>query len=343
MTQNNWDVLLIGRRLSNSKKLDRNYKTHRISLIFNNGFLFYAEYNLRLFFFLLLKKVHVLHANDLDTLLPMWLLSKLKKVPLVYDSHEFFLGVPEIQNKKMVKFIWKLIERIIFPRLKHVFTVNESIAKLYQNAYNVNVKVLRNVPEQTKIDLIKTKSNLNLPSQKPVVILQGSGINVDRGAEELLEAIALQDQFFLCVIGKGDVFEKLRERALRQDLSKKTMFMDAIPYEEMMQYTMLSDIGVSLDKPNNLNYEFSLPNKFFDYIKAGIPVVSSHLIEIRKLVEQFNCGAMTTSHDPHDILDALQYAFKNKSSFKKGILQAKEELVWEKEVINLINCYQAIA
>tara|TARA_B100000683_G_scaffold92964_1_gene91866 strand:+ start:666 stop:1487 length:822 start_codon:yes stop_codon:yes gene_type:complete len=273
----------------------------------------------------------------------MWLLSKLKKVPLVYDSHEFFLGVPEIQNKKMVKFIWKLIERIIFPRLKHVFTVNESIAKLYQNAYNVNVKVLRNVPEQTKIDLIKTKSNLNLPSQKPVVILQGSGINVDRGAEELLEAIALQDQFFLCVIGKGDVFEKLRERALRQDLSKKTMFIDAIPYEEMMQYTMLSDIGVSLDKPNNLNYEFSLPNKFFDYIKAGIPVVSSHLIEIRKLVEQFNCGAMTTSHDPHDILDALQYAFKNKSSFKKGILQAKEELVWEKEVINLINCYQAIA
>lgn len=343
MTQNNWDVLLIGRRLSNSKKLDRNYKTHRISLIFNNGFLFYAEYNLRLFFFLLLKKVHVLHANDLDTLLPMWLLSKLKKVPLVYDSHEFFLGVPEIQNKKMVKFIWKLIERIIFPRLKHVFTVNESIAKLYQNAYNVNVKVLRNVPEQTKIDLIKTKSNLNLPSQKPVVILQGSGINVDRGAEELLEAIALQDQFFLCVIGKGDVFEKLRERALRQDLSKKTMFIDAIPYEEMMQYTMLSDIGVSLDKPNNLNYEYSLPNKFFDYIKAGIPVVSSHLIEIRKLVEQFNCGAMTTSHDPHDILDALQYAFKNKSSFKKGILQAKEELVWEKEVINLINCYQAIA
>ena len=93
--------------------------------------------------------------------------------------------------------------------------------------------------------------------------------------------------------------------------------MDAIPYEEMMQYTMLSDIGVSLDKPNNLNYEFSLPNKFFDYIKAGIPVVSSHLIEIRKLVEQFNCGTMTTSHDPHDILDALQYAFKNKSSLKE--------------------------
>ena len=94
--------------------------------------------------------------------------------------------------------------------------------------------------------------------------------------------------------------------------------------------------------PNNLNYEFSLINKFFDYIKAGIPVVSSHLIEIRKLVEQFNCGAMTTSHDPHDILDALQYAFKNKSSFKKGILQAKEELVWEKEVINLINCYKPL-
>ena len=343
MTQNSWNVLLIGRRLSNSEKLDRNYKVHRISLIFNKGFLFYAEYNLRLFFFLLFKKIHVLHANDLDTLLSMWLLSKLKKIPIVYDSHEYFLGVPEIQNKKMVKFIWQLIERMIFPKLKHVFTVNESIAQLYYKAYNVNVKVLRNVPEKSKIDLIKTKSDLNLPDQKPVVILQGSGINVNRGAEELLEAIALQDRFFLCVIGKGDVFVKLKQRALSQDLSKKTMFIDAIPYEEMMQYTMLSDIGVSLDKPNNLNYEFSLPNKFFDYIKAGIPVVSSHLIEIRKLVEHFNCGALTKSHDPQDILYALQYAFENKSSFRKGILQAKEELVWEKEVIDLINCYKEIA
>ena len=178
MTQNNWDVLLIGRRLSSSKKLDRNYKTHRISLIFNKGFLFYAEYNLRLVFFLLFKKIHVLHANDLDTLLSMWLLSKLKKVPLVYDSHEFFLGVPEIQNKKMVKFIWQLIERMIFPKLKHVFTVNESIAQLYYKAYNVSAKVLRNVPEKSKIDLIKTKLDLNLPSDKPVVILQGSGITV---------------------------------------------------------------------------------------------------------------------------------------------------------------------
>ena len=105
----------------------------------------------------------------------------------------------------MVKFIWRLIERMIFPKLKHVFTVNESIAQLYYKAYNVNVKVLRNVPEKSKIDLIKTKSDLNLPDQKPVVILQGSGINVNRGAEELLEAIALQDRFF-CVIGKGDVF-----------------------------------------------------------------------------------------------------------------------------------------
>ena len=104
----------------------------------------------------------------------MWLLSKLKKVPLVYDSHEYFLGVPEIQNKKMVKFIWQLIERMIFPKLKHVFTVNESIAKLYQNAYNVNVKVLRNVPEnKTKIDLIKTKSDLNLPRPKACCHITG--------------------------------------------------------------------------------------------------------------------------------------------------------------------------
>ncbi len=343
MIQNNWNVLLIGRKFSHSKTLDRSYNTHRIPLIFNTGFLFYAEFNFRLFFFLLFKKVHVLHANDLDTLLSMWLLSKIKRIPLIYDSHEFFLGVPEIQNKRFVKFIWRFIEEMIFPKLKYVFTVNESIAKLYFNKYGVNVNVLRNLPETTIIDLTKSKLELNLPSHNPIVILQGSGINVDRGAEELLEAIALQDHFFLCVIGKGDVFEKLKQRSLNQDLLEKTMFVDAIPYGEMMQYTMLADIGVSLDKSNNLNYQYSLPNKFFDYIKGGIPVVSSNLIEIKKLIEKYKCGTLTRSHKPQDILDALHYAYEHKSIFSNGILHAREDLTWEKEVIDLINCYDKIA
>ena len=95
------------------------------------------EYNLRLFFFLLCRRFDIYHSNDLDTLLPMWLTSFIFKKKLVYDSHEYFLGVPEIQNRYFVKKVWSSIESFIFPKLKYVFTVNESISDLYFKDYKV--------------------------------------------------------------------------------------------------------------------------------------------------------------------------------------------------------------
>ena len=116
-----FEILLVGRKLQNSLPLDRNYQTHRIQLLFNKGFLFYAEYNLRLFFYLLFKKKEIVLANDLDTLLPNYLVSKLQKKKLVYDSHELFTEVPELINRPKTQKIWLKIEQKILPKLKSLF------------------------------------------------------------------------------------------------------------------------------------------------------------------------------------------------------------------------------
>ena len=129
-----YDVLLVGRKMKKSVSLNpRVYKMTRMTLLFEKGALFYAEYNFRLFFFLLFKKVDVLHANDLDTLLANRIIQKLKGVKLVYDSHEYFTEVPELVEGSFSKRVWLKIERSIFPKLKHVFTVNKSIAEIYKN------------------------------------------------------------------------------------------------------------------------------------------------------------------------------------------------------------------
>ena len=300
------------------------------------------EYNLRLFFFLLCRRFDIYHSNDLDTLLPMWLTAFIFKKKLVYDSHEYFLGVPEIQNRYFVKKVWSSIESFIFPKLKYVFTVNESISDLYFKDYKVRPLVIRNLPNKSSLIKVKTKKDLGLPDNKKLVILQGSGINVDRGAEELLEAISIQDDFFLSVVGKGDVVDKLKRRCAKSDFVDKVLFVPTLPYSQMMQFTLNSDVGVSLDKNNNINYKFSLPNKIFDYSKAEIPFVSTNLVEIRKITEEFHTGVLISSTSPESIIEGLNKAItlKKSKNFISNIAKMNSTLNWESESVSLIKTYE---
>lgn len=274
----------------------------------------------------------------------MWLVSSIHRKKLVYDTHEYFTGVPEIQNRYFVKKVWSGIEKFLFPKVKHVFTVNESISELYFKEYKSRPLVIRNLPEKIIINKLKSRKDLGLPENKKVVILQGSGINIHRGAEELLEAIAIQDKLFLCVVGKGDVINNLKKRSSKPDLISKVLFVDALPYEKMMQYTINADVGVSLDKPNNLNYLNSLPNKVFDYLKVGIPIVCSDLVELSKIINIYNCGILIKNHQPKSILTALNSVLdeKNYSIFKAAALKVNNELNWENESESLINCYKKL-
>lgn len=302
------------------------------------------EYNLRLFFFLLFRRFDIYHSNDLDTLLPMWLIAFIFKKKLVYDSHEYFIGVPEIQNRYFVKKVWSSIENFIFPKLKYVFTVNESISDLYFKDYKIKPLVIRNLPNRSRIKKVKSKKDLGLPQDKKLIILQGSGINLDRGAEELLEAISLEDDFFLSVVGKGDVIDKLKKRCTKIDLLNKVLFVPALPYNQMMQFTLNSDVGVSLDKDNNINYQFSLPNKIFDYAKAEIPFVSTNLLEIRKIAEKYHTGVLISNLNPESIIKGLKkaIALKESKNFISNINKMNTTLNWESESILLIKTYEKL-
>ena len=342
LTKNNFDITLVGRQLQHSLNINRPYSTIRFKLIFNKGALFYMEYNLRLFFFLLYRRFDIYHSNDLDTLLPMWLTAFIFNKKLVYDSHEYFIGVPEIQNRYFVKKVWSSIESFIFPKLKYVFTVNESISDLYFKDYKIRPLVIRNLPNKRSLKKVKSKKDLGLPLDKKLIILQGSGINVDRGAEELLEAISLQDDFFLSVVGKGDVIDKLKKRCTKIDLINKVLFVPTLPYSQMMQFTLNSDVGVSLDKNNNINYQFSLPNKIFDYAKAEIPFVSTNLVEIRKITEEFHTGVLISSLSPESIIEGLNkaIALKESKNFISNIAKMNSTLNWESESVSLITTYE---
>jgi len=301
-----YSVLLVGRVLPGSVALDRPYRTKRMRLLFNKGALFYAEYNVRLFFLLLFSRFSLVVANDLDTLLAAFMATRLKSGELVYDSHEYFTEVPELAARPAVRRVWLSIERWIFPKLKKVITVNDSIADAYKDRYGLRPAVVRNIPMPRELGILRSRAELGLPTDRSILIMQGSGINVQRGAEEAVLAMKELPGCLLLLVGGGDAWPVLEQLVKDHGLADRVRMLPRMPYEAMMQYTRNADLGLSLDKDTNLNYRFSLPNKLFDYFRAGIPALVTDLPEVAGIVRKYDAGIVLPSPEPKLIVEAVR-------------------------------------
>lgn len=336
LTRNGFDVTLVGRRYGDSAALaPRAYKTHRMRLLFRKGAFFYAEYNIRLFFYLLFHHFDLFVSNDLDTLLPNVLISKLKRKRLVYDSHEYFCGELSIADRPFVKRVWQSIERFCFPKLKDVITVSQSIVDQYEQEYGIRPHLVRNIPPKAIPPVTETRASLRLPEDKTIIILQGNGINEGRGGEELVEAMPFVDEkAVLLIVGNGTVIPQLKERVQELHLEHRVRFVPRVTPEMLFNYTYLADIGIALDRDLSLNLRFSLPNKLFEYIKAGTPMVVSNLIERARIVGQYRVGLIVEDFQPENVAEKINRLVNDKQLYdemKANCKVAAEDLCWENE------------
>ena len=261
-----------------------------------------------------------------------YLVAALKQIPLVYDSHEYFTGVPELQHRPFVRGIWERIEKIVLPKLAQMYTVNHSIAELYRKQYNMNIQVVRNVPYL----LAAETAPFLYPAGRKIVIYQGSGININRGAEELVLSTKYlrPEAYCLWIIGSGDVFENLKILARENEVDDRIIFIDKVPFRKLRAFTAQAHLGLSFDKPTNLNYLYSLPNKLFDYIHAGIPVLCTALPEIKAIVDAYGLGSYIGSHEPEHIASRIRAAFADPEEYltwKKNTVAASKDLCWQHE------------
>ncbi len=317
-----YKVVLIGRKLKNSTPLHRSYTTKRIQLIFNKSFLFYAEFNFRLFFVLLFSKKDILLSNDLDTLLPNYLVGILQKKNIVYDSHELFPEIPELVDKPFVKKCWSTLETLILPKLKNTYTVCKSIADFYDKKYNTKFKTILNLPNKKELEL----GCFPFESEgKKIIIYQGA-INIGRGLELIIDTMEFLDNCILVVIGNGDIYEDLSQK-VKDNI--KIHFLGKIPPKELHKLTPLANLGLSIEDDLGLNYRFALPNKIFDYIQAEVPILVSDLPEMKQIVLNFGVGEIVAQRSPKIL--AKQITKLLEKDFTKELQKAKNELIWENQ------------
>ena len=326
-------VNVIARSFNDSLALDKYpFAATRIKCFFRKGFMQYAEFNIRLFFKLAFTKTDYYLANDLDTLLPNYIWSKLKNKKIFYDTHEYFTGVPELKDRHIKRKIWKLIEDYIFPKLQTVYTVNNSVKEKYEAEYGNKISVVRNLPMAVAVAQIPKPTHWE---NKIILLMQGAGINTGRGGLELLLAMPhLPDNFYLVYIGSGTLWQTLKQKTIELKLTKRVEMLEKMPPSLLKQYTLLADIGFSLDGFNDINYLFNLPNKIFDYLQAGVPVVATGIPEVERIVKDYKCGICIYELQPQLIANAVLEITKNTNEFnklKENCIAASKILCWENE------------
>lgn len=335
LAESGWSVTLIGRETGSTLPLSLpGVKAMRIRVPFRKGPGMYIFFNFFLFWQLLFRRFDLCVACDLDTLVPCYLATSLAGKTLVYDAHEYFTGQQGLAERRVKYLTWKRVEKLLVPKIKHMITVSDSLADLYRHEYGVNPVVIRNLASPVNHLVPHGRGELGAADDELLVVFQGSGINEGRGARELISAMKGIERVRLVIIGSGDIIESVRLSAQESEAGDRILFLPRMSWEEMMRYTMSCDAGLSLDTDTCINQRYSLPNKLFDYIAAGIPAVVSPLPEVSSIIERYGCGVVLGEMTSRTIRTALEKLRDDRGyilSLQKKAREARKELTWEKE------------
>ncbi len=332
-----FDVELIGRRKKNSTPLpDKTYKQTRLFCWFSKGKLFYIEYNLRLFFFLLFKHADIYSATDLDTIVPNVLVSKIKSKKIVFDAHEYFTEVPEVTHRKTVKKIWEIIGKWFVPQADLCYTVSQSLADIFSVKYNKPFYLIRNVP-------YASTHHVSSGIQHPPVIFYQGDLNEGRGLEQAILAMKNLDAE-LHIAGDGLLFGKLKLMIEENNLKQKVYMLGYVHPDDLSKITAKATIGLNVLEAKGLSYYYSLSNKFFNYIQAGIPQLCANFPEYQHINSQYEVALLVDLHEDN-LAAAMQRLLSDRELYlklKNNCVLAAEQFNWQQEEPLLISLYRAL-
>ena len=329
-----YTVLLVGRKMRTSLPLvTQPFLQKRINCLFEKGKLFYAEYNIRLFFYLLFKKMDCIGAIDLDTILPAYFIAKIKKIKRVYDAHELFCEMKEIATRPAIYKTWKKIERYTVPKFAAGYTVNQPIADEFKKMYNVTYEVIRNIA------LLR---DINPVVKKEKFILYQGAVNEGRSFETLIPAMkAVNCQLIIC--GDGNFMQQAKQLVTENNLQDKVIFKGKVKPDDLRAITQHAYIGVTLFDDSGLSNYYSLANRFFDYLHAGIPQLCVNYPVYKEINDKYHIAVLADNTGEKNLAILLNNLLNNEFEYnelQQNCLKARLELNWQEEEKKLLQFYK---
>ena len=343
-------VTFLGRRFSDSPELPPGLVGRRYRLPFRSGPGFYLVLQVVFFVDLLLRrKADAIWANDLDTLFPARAVGGLRGVPVVFDSHEFFTEHAGLEERPLVQWAWRQWESWWMPGVKAVVTVNEAIARAFQERFPRAAFgrpfVVRNMPEYRGLAEHGDRevfAEWGVPSDLPIALLQGAYLDRDRGVHDAVAMLEACPEVRLVLVGAGLEWDEARAVQEAGGGGGRLHCIPRQPAEVLRTLTRAADVGLSLDRDTSGNYRMSLPNKLFDYVHAGIPVVATALPEVRKVVEGQGIGVVVEHSGPEELARAIRSVLAtDRDQWRTRAAEAARDLHWGVDAPQLLQALSA--
>jgi glycosyltransferase involved in cell wall biosynthesis len=264
---------------------------------------------------------------------------------LVYDSHELY-SEQEFSNHEKKR--WSQVESKYISHCDSVITVNPSIAMELQNRYLIkNIDVIYNA-EKIVSDIPKSKlfhEIFNLSYEKKILLLQG-GISSARNLEILIQAMLLikNSSIVLVVLGDGLLTNNLKKIVKKYNLEKRVYFHKAVPQKYLLRFTASADAGVIPYQATCLNNFYCTPNKLFEFISVGLPIISTDLPELRKIIKEEKIGLVGDTSTAEEFAKLIDDFFSNENRFddwKENIEIVRKKYCWENEEKKLIRIFES--
>jgi len=289
----------------------------------------------------------IYHAQDLYSLPVAWLGAKRHGRPLIYDSHEYYLGTAALSRRRLERSIWWFVERMFIGRADEVITVCDTIADRLREQYGIRrPRVLRNVPmHRAPKRTAHLRKILSLDPETSILLYQGI-IERGRGLFRTLDALTKLEGCHFVALGDGSLREEITAYARRLGLSARVAFLAPVAPEQLMEYTASADVGLCLIENAGFSYYHSLPNKLFEYMMAGVPVIASDFPEIGRVVRESGSGLTVNPEDHIEIAQAVKRLTQDRAfreTCTRGALRATADRYnWDRESRVLADIYREL-